>query len=109
MRGSKDAALAMAMRAFLNARLRTVGEITELSLNTAERRSHMRVALRGERRPVDVSVRSYTVDEADGQHWLTILDAGASCAWLEGMVRHFAVGHPFPLSPTAARVLRVLT
>jgi hypothetical protein len=46
---------------------------------------------------------------ACGRQTLTLLDAGASREWLEALLQHFAVGRRFPISPNAAKVLRLLT
>lgn len=109
MRGPKDAALGLALRTFLDGRLSGIGEILTLSVDTAAGQRSMRLALRGEARPVDLDVRKYALDQTDGRDWLTIVDVAASRAWLDASLRRFAVGRPFPVSVNAARALRLLT
>jgi hypothetical protein len=104
--GAKDAALAFAMRRALNARLDAFGEITDLSLDTANRRVRLRVALRGESQPIDVDVRKY--DIADDGDFLTVVDAVASREWLTAALQQFAVGRRFPIPHQAAVALRLL-
>lgn len=108
MRGSKDAALSVALRAALNARLSAIGEIADLSLDTAARSVRVRLLLRGERDPVDVHVREFVLDHADGRDWLTLVDATSSRAWLAASIEQFAIGRAFPIPRAAARALRLL-
>jgi hypothetical protein len=96
------------MRGVLNARLDAFGEITDLSLDSAHRRAQVRLALRGERGPIDVDVRKYDIERADGGDWLTVVDAVASREWLTAALQHFAVGRRFHISRKAAIVLRLL-
>lgn len=75
----------------MNRRLKAIGDVTQLTLDAADRTAHVRIDLRGGPGSVDLYVRRYAIDEAEGQHWLTVLDAGASRAWLAGMPREFAI------------------
>jgi hypothetical protein len=109
MRGSKDIVVALAMRTLLNSRLSAIGKITDLSLDTAERRARLRMSLRGERGAIDVADLRYDIHRADGSDWVTLVDAVASREWLTAAMKQFVVGRPFHVSPNAARVLRLLT
>ena len=108
LRRSKDAALGLALRTFINARFAAIGEVTAVALDTADRSIRLRVALRGESAPVDVHVRRYELEERDGQAWITILDAGASREWLDALLHRLAIGQRLPIPAKAAGVLRLL-
>jgi hypothetical protein len=107
MLGSKDAAVAFAIRRALNTRLDAFGEITDLSLDAANRRARFRLALHGEREPIDVEVRGYCVERADEGDWLSVDDAVASRQWLTAALHQFVVGRRFHISRKAALVLRL--
>ena len=109
MRGSKDTALAFGMRTLLNSRLSAIGKITDLTLDTADRRARLRMSLRGERGAADVADLRYDIHREHGRDWLTLVDAVTSREWLTAALRQFAVGRPFHVSPNGARVLRLLT
>ena len=109
MRGSKDTVLAFGVRTLVNSRLGAIGKVTELSLDTADRRARLRVALRGEGGAIDVADLRYDIHRADGSDWLTLVDATASREWLTAALKQFVVGRPFHISPNGARVLRLLT
>ena len=59
LRGSKDAALAFGARTYFNNRLRRIGEMTELSIDTQKRALHMRLDLLGEAAPIEIHVSKY--------------------------------------------------
>ena len=108
MRGSKDAALAFGLRSLLNTRVEPIGEITDLSLDTAHGRAQLRLALRGEQEAIDVDVREYHIERVNGRDYLTVVDAVASREWLTAALQ-FALGRRFNLSSKAAMALRLLT
>jgi hypothetical protein len=109
MRGSKDAALAFAIRGMLNARFGALGEISDVSLDTRHRCAQLRLVLLGESKPIDVDVREYDVDHVGEENWLTIGNAVASRQWLSAALHQFAVGRRFHISSRAAAALRLLT
>jgi hypothetical protein len=109
MRGSKDTVLAFGARTLLNNRLQAIGKVTDLTLDTARRRAQLKMTLRGERDAIDVADLHYDIQHADGSDWLTLVDAATSREWLTAALKQFAVGQAFRLSPSGARVLRLLT
>jgi hypothetical protein len=109
MRGSKDSALAFGVRTLLNSRLTAIGKITDLTVDTADRRARLRMALRGEPGAIDVADLRYDIHRAHGSDWLTLVDAVTSREWLTAALKQFAVGRPFQIPPYGARVLRLLT
>lgn len=109
MRGSKDAALALTVRGVVNARMRQIGEMTELSVDTKKRTIFIRVELRGEDEPIEVHVKKYGLKRSGDSAALTILDATASRKWIAEALQEFVVGRSFVIPPTAAAVLKLLT
>jgi hypothetical protein len=109
MRGAKDAALAFTVRRLVNSRLEGIGSVTDLSLNTAERRIRLRLELRGEPAAIDLDVRDYRIEQGEGGDWLTIGDAVASREWLTAALQQYVVGQRFPIPAKAAGALRMLT
>jgi hypothetical protein len=108
MRGSKDAALSFAARSVINARLRTVGEVTDLSLDTASRTLRLRMSLRGESAPVDIHVRQYDLQRSGDSVMLTLVDADSSREWLTAALGEFVVGRPISIPRKAGLAVRLL-
>ena len=108
MRSSKDAAIGVALRTFLNGRLSAIGEVAELSLDTSARSARVRIALRGDAEPLELHVRKYALDADEDADWLTLVDVAASREWLGASLRQFVVGRPIRIQRTAAKALRLL-
>jgi hypothetical protein len=109
LRGSKDAALGFSARAFVNSRLRRIGEMTELSIDTQKRAVRMRIQLLGEAEPIEIHIKEYRITRIGETPTLTVLKASASRQWLTEVLRQFVVGRSFTIPEKADAVLNVLT
>ena len=109
LRSSKDAALALTARTFLNAKLRGIGEVTELAADTKKRTINVCLELVGEAEPIEIRVRKYRVRRTAKQSVLTIVDATASRRWLARALRRFIVSQSFSIPPKAGAILKLLT
>jgi hypothetical protein len=108
IRNSKDAGLALALRTLLNSRVEAFGEIRDVSVDSANRRIRLRVALRGETEPVDLDIRGYELERTGDGDWLTVVAAEASREWLTAALQQFVVGRRFRIPAQAAGALRLL-
>ena len=95
------------MRTVVNAKLRGIGELTELSIDTAEQKARAKLVLLGERRPVEIRIEKYRADWKRNVVALTVLDATASRVWFEAALRTFVVGRRFRTRSNS--LLKVLT
>jgi hypothetical protein len=109
LRASKDAALAFGARKFLNANLRGIGQMSELSIDTQRGTIRARLDLLGEAEPIEIDVLSYKLEQRGDEMVVTILDATASREWLAETLRQFVVGRSFTIPPQAGAVLKLLT
>ena len=109
LRDSKDAALAYAAERFVNTRLRGVGQISDLSLETTNRTVHFCLTLRGESEPVDVKLSDVEVQRGDDGAVLIVGGAVASREWLSGALGQFVVGRTFPIPRGASLIFGLLT
>jgi hypothetical protein len=108
LRGSKDAAIGFSARSFLNTRLRGIGEMTELSIDTKKRTIHMRLELLGEAEPIEIHIQEYRLKRAGEATMLTVVNVTASRQWLTEALRQFVVGRSFTIPPGAGAVLSLL-
>ena len=108
VRGSKDAALAVATRAFLNRRLDGVGEVESLTIDTAAQSIQLRLGLLGESEPVDLDVKRYLLQTSDDGARVTVVDASASRPWVDKGLHAFVVGRPIDIPTKVAFALRML-
>ena len=101
---SKDAAVALAVRAVLNAKLDGIGRITELSVDTAQQAAHIKMQLAGEGALTEIWIERYSLVTRGGTPALTVLAARSSREWLQAAMQTFVVGKPIRL-PAKARSL----
>lgn len=106
---SKDATLAFTARAAINRRLNSIGEMTDLSIDTKNKRIRVRLDLIGEKEPIEVEVLRYELKTNGNTTHVTIEEATASREWLALALREFVVGQDIPVPPKAAALLKLLT
>jgi hypothetical protein len=106
---SKDATLAFTTKIAINAKLRSIGEMTELSIDTKNKRIRIRLELLGETEPIDVDVSRYSVKEIDEKTYIIIEEVTSSRQWLAVALREFVVGQDLAIPAKAGAVLKLLT
>ena len=108
-RKSKDVTLAVAARFAVNARLRGIGQMTELSIDTKKRRLLVRLELVGEAEPIEIEVGRYNLKTKENITKLTIEEATASRPWIAAALQEFVVGETLSIPKKAAAILKLLT
>jgi hypothetical protein len=108
-RRSKDATLAFTARIAVNSKLKGIGEMTELSIDTKKRRVRVRLELVGEAEPIEVEITKYNLENEESGARLTIQEATASREWLNVALREFVVGRTIEIPEKAAALLKLLT
>jgi hypothetical protein len=106
---SKDATLAFTVRGAINTKLRSIGEMTELSIDTKNKRLRARVELLGEQEPIDVDILRYSLKEKGETTYITIEEATSSREWLTVALRQFVVGQELAIPRKAGAILKLLT
>jgi hypothetical protein len=109
LRGPADGVLAFGARTFFNARLRGIGEMSELSIDTKKKTLRVRLDLLGEAEPIEIHVKKYALKQRGNETMLTVLDATSSREWIAETLRQLVVGRSFPIPAKAGAVLKVLT
>jgi hypothetical protein len=97
------------VRAWLNTRLRGIGEISALSIDTKRQQVRAELKLSGDADPMEIYVRKYALTGKGNHTRLTIIDATASRKWVAAVLRTFVIGQAFPVPPQAATALKLLT
>ena len=105
---SKDATVGFAARVAINARLRGIGEMTELSIDTKKKTVRLRLDLIGENEPIDIEITKYLLRTSERGAQLTIEGATASRQWLDVAIQQFVIGQTFPVPPKAVALLKLL-
>jgi hypothetical protein len=108
-RKSKDVTLGAAARLAVNVRLRGIGQMTELSIDTKKRRIFARVHLVGEADPIEIEIVRYSLTTKENVTKLTIEEATGSRPWIAAALQEFVVGETFTIPKKAAAILKLLT
>jgi hypothetical protein len=106
---SKDAAVAFTARIAINTKLRSIGQMTELSVDTQNKRVRVRLELLGENEPIDVEILRYSLKEKGETTYITIEEATSSREWVTVALGQFVVGQDLPIPAKAGAVLKLLT
>jgi hypothetical protein len=108
LRASKDAAIAVGIRSVFNSKYSRIGEMRDVSVDTAKRELRLRLTLRGEDTPIEIHVTNYTI-ELQGEHaTVTVGDATASREWITELLRESVVGRTFVLPERATAIVKLL-
>jgi hypothetical protein len=106
---SKDATLAFAARVAINRRLNSIGEMTELSIDTKNKRIRVRLDLVGEKEPIEVEILRYNLKTKGETSHIIIEEATASREWLTVALREFIVGKDITIPAKAGALMMLLT
>ena len=101
--------MAFATRVAVNTKLRSIGEMTELYIDTKNKRVRLRLELLGEKDPIDVEVLRYSLKEKGETTYITIEEVTSSREWLTAALREFVVGKDLAIPAKAGALLRLLT
>ena len=83
--------------------------MTELSIDTKNKRIRLRLELIGEHQPIEIDVTRYRLRSSDASGArLTIEAATASRPWLHAALQEFVVGETFPIPAKAEAILKLL-
>src|SRR6185503_16054340 len=104
LRKAKDHLVASAAPAVLNETIMAdYGKITRLELDSAAKKLHVEVLLRGESQPIQVEIGSYKIEPSDKGVFLTIQQVTTSREWITTLVRQQLVNKPIALPKQFAR------
>jgi len=105
---SKDATLAFTGRVAINRWLNSIGEMTELSIDTKKKRIRVRLDLVGEKEPIEVEILRYNLKTKGETAHITIEEGTASREWLTLALREFVVGQDITIPAKAGALLKLL-
>jgi hypothetical protein len=101
--------LAFTARFAINTKLRSIGQMTEVSIDTKNKRVRVRLELLGEKEPIEVEILRYSLKEKGETTYITIEEVSSSREWLTSALRVFVVDEDLAIPAKAAAVLKLLT
>lgn len=104
-KGMKDGALGLAIKAFLNDRLKDFGDVVECTVDTGKSRISLKALLKGEKEPITASVEKYELVR-EGQDVYAVLKAfSSSKPWLTLLLQKLFTGKRYKLPGAVGSLL----
>jgi hypothetical protein len=82
--------------------------MTELAIDTKQKRVRIRLELVGEKEPIDVEIIRYSLKVKGESTRVRIEEATSSRQWLDVALREFIVGQDFAVPTKAGALLQLL-
>jgi hypothetical protein len=108
LKGGKDKALSLAIKKAINYKLKEIGEMLSLKLDSKEKPLDMEVMLEGEKEPLKVHIGNYTIDLEDGNYYLNIKDIATSRVWINTLIGQYFSQNRFEIPEECAKMLMMV-
>lgn len=100
---ARQKACATALQAFINHQMERFGQVTELEIDSLQKKARIVLALKGETVPVEIQIEAYQLQQIDTRWFLSVRQVQTSREWVTALLEEFVVGRQFPV-PEAARL-----
>lgn len=104
-KGMKDGALGLALKSFLNERLKEYGEALECQVDTKACRVAVKARLKGESEPVTVAVERYELEKIGDERYITLKTFSCSKEWVALLLGNFLKDKRYKLPAAVASFL----
>ncbi len=104
VRRTKDWIVSKALRLMFKKSLSDLGELADASINPETKRIHLRLELKGETEPIDVTILKYEVNGS----CFVIKEITTSREWMDIAMHKFNVPLKFEMHPVFGRVIKKL-
>jgi hypothetical protein len=100
---ARQKACEAAIKSLVNQRIQKFGQVTELEIDSVQKRARFEIALKGELTSVEVHIDAYQLQSAESQLLLSVQKIRTSREWITAALEEFIVGRQFAV-PDAARL-----
>jgi hypothetical protein len=108
VKDGKDKALSMAIKKAINFKLKEIGEMLELKLDSKQKTLDLEVLLDGEKEALGIHIGTYTIDEIEGKYFLSVKDITTSRAWINTLIEQYFQQNRFEIPEEYAKMLKVV-
>jgi hypothetical protein len=103
---AKDIAFSTTAKSLLNRKLSKFGELSHLDLDSNKEAIELELLLKGETTPLQIRIKGYTIEEIEGQHYLTVEEVQTSRVWINALVESYVNDKKFKISKKHVRLIR---
>lgn len=96
-KGMKDGALGLAIKAYLNDRLKDYGDVLDCSVDTRKGRIALKALLKGDKEPITASVEKYELVREGGDVYAIVKSFSSSKVWLTLLLTKLFSGKRYKL------------
>jgi hypothetical protein len=109
-RKPKDALISNVIKPLVQTKLNPYGNMTKLSINSADKSIHLSLDLKGESSPIEIHVRDYEVVRDGGNNAIRLGAIETSREWMTQLIKAYLPENKktIPIPPAAAAAASVL-
>ncbi len=96
------------LKAFINSKIKRIGNMLNLKLDSKNKEINLEVMLIGEEAPLTVNIGKYNLIVENDKHFLEINEVSTSRAWLNIIVEETLNGQKIELPSKLAKILKVV-
>jgi len=100
-----DSAVALGAREYFNRRHGTWGTLTALQINTKNQKAILDLELKGETRPLHITVERYELTTTGDKNFIEIKEFNTSREWLNVLAREFLKGKKLEVPEAVGAIL----
>jgi hypothetical protein len=104
----KDKALSKAAQVAINLKIKEVGEMLKLNLDSENKTIELELMLKGEKEPLYVKVGKYEISQEGEKYYLVAKDINTSREWINVVASNYLENQKFEIPQKIAQTLKVL-
>jgi len=85
----KDFTLSKLLEIGINYKLKGIGKMLNLNIDSKNKKINLEVMLKGEKEPFSISINKFDILEENGKYYITIVNIDASREWINIVTEKF--------------------
>jgi len=104
----KDKALSTTILSILNKKLKKFGTISELRLDTKNKKIRLKIGLKGELESLLITIHKYEIKEIDEKHYLIVQDIDTSREWINLVAKEYFHNEKFEIPKKFVKITKAV-
>ena len=104
----KDKSISLALEQAINYKLKDIGKLVALNLNSKDKVIELEVLLEDEKESLHVKINSYEIAKEDGEHFLVVKDVSTSRAWINKIALKYLKSRHIKIPKEYASIVKML-
>jgi len=108
LKNLKDKAISAIVKTVINLKIKEVGKMLRLNLDSQNKKIELELMLLGEKEPLYVEVGSYEISEEEGRYFLIVKDIKTSREWINIVAKNYLENQKFEIPENVAKTLKII-